>query len=343
MKAWRWLVPWTALCLPACPPQVTGSAVAADLDTADILTDTARAALSCMQWRAVGVCFWLDCTLLECDVRTSVKVGHYNPDLVVSVYNELGGNPWREARETLGGAQRAVARQLLGQPTTAPAGSGANRSGVSGGASRLVFREADAIGHPLEDLSNAVPVPGVVCASQTGAAEPYFQSALDALAWRRALPESLHPASVTPGLREVGAGALQTWGSVYPRTGWIVQPVEPKAAAVIAQRAADIVTRAAQPHVYVPLSGPDPEDQRAWPPGAIVEGDATTGRWQMLAPVADRDCAVFGRDDRSDSAGWGAGRVDAGGDYVWNLWRPYRCCARLGRWFLFDIDWRDYP
>ena len=334
MKAWRWLVPWFALCVPS-------PAAPANLNTADIVAGTARAALSCMQWRPVGVCFWLDCSPVECDVRTSVKVGHFNPDLVVSVYNELGGNPWREVRSVLGHVQRAAARGVLGQLTPAPPGSSGNRTG--GGSTRLVFREADVVGHPLADLLNAVPVAGLICASQTGSGVPYFQSALDALAWRRALPESLYPASFVPGLREVGGGAWQSWGSVYPRNGWIVQPEEPKAAAVIAQRAADIVTRAGQPHVYVPLSGPDPLDQRVWPPGGLVEGDGATGRWQMLAPLAERDCAVFGHDDRADSAGWGAGRVDVGGDYVWNLWRPYRCCARRGFLFLFDIDWRDYP
>jgi len=35
--------------------------------------------------------------------------------------------------------------------------------------------------------------------------------------------------------------------------------------------------------------------------------------------------------------------VDKGGDYVWNLWRPYKCCQRRGQFFLFDIDWMTYP
>jgi hypothetical protein len=55
-----------------------------------------------MRWMPVGVCFWLRCSGTGCSVRTSLKVGHYNPDLVVSVYNELGGNPWAEIRATLG-------------------------------------------------------------------------------------------------------------------------------------------------------------------------------------------------------------------------------------------------
>lgn len=62
-----------------------------------------------MRWLPVGMCFWLRFNWLGCNVRTSVRVGHYNPDLVVSVYNELVGNPWAEIRATLGFAQRTVA------------------------------------------------------------------------------------------------------------------------------------------------------------------------------------------------------------------------------------------
>ena len=47
--------------------------------------------------------------------------------------------------------------------------------------------------------------------------------------------------------------------------------------------------------------------------------------------------------DLASLAGWGGGRVDSEGDYVWNLWRPYKCCQRKGQWFLFDIDWIAYP
>ena len=94
---------------------------------------------------------------------------------------------------------------------------------------------------------------------------------------------------------------MQTWGGVYPRTGWTTQAEEPKAAAINAQRAGDIVTRAGQPHVYVALSD-DPymfgdlisivddwvdegfgelvnhwypvfSGEKVWPPGPLVEKD----------------------------------------------------------------------
>ena len=62
----------------------------------------------------------------------------------------------------------------------------------------------------------------------------------------------------------------------------------------------------------------------------------------MLVPSTETDCGVFGSNDLTSLTGWGGGKVDGAGDYVWNLWRPYKCCQRRGS-FLFDIDWVSYP
>ena len=135
---------------------------------------------------------------------------------------------------------------------------------------------------------------------------------------------------------------MQTWGGVYPRTGWTTQAEEPKAAAINAQRAGDIVTRTGQPHIYVPISGGGDSSQRLWPPDPLLENDPATVVWQMLLLQPESTCAVFGTNDLTSISGWSAGRVDAEGDYVWNLWRPYRCCRDRGI-FLFDLDWNNYP
>ncbi len=326
--------------------QVTLTTRAATITTPRIIAQTTAATVACMRWMPVGMCFWLRCSWTGCRVRTSLKVGHYNPDLVVSVYNELGGNPWAEIRATLGLAQRAAATGLLGALLPVPVGSAGNRTEGSGNRRdhrNLVFREADAIGHPLSTLSGIAAGVGLVCESQTTSFVPYFQSGLDALSWRQEIPEIFYPASWVPGLREVGSWPLQTWGSVHPRTGWTTQAEEPKAAAVIAQRVADIVTRSGQPHLYIPPSGPSSRSQRVWPPGPVLETDARTGTWQMLTPRPEASCGVFGTNDLAAVSGWGGGRVDSAGDYAWNLWRPYQCCSRRGQWFLFDINWTAYP
>ena len=125
------------------------------ITTPGIMTQTTAGALSCMQWMPIGTCFWLRCSFSGCSVRTSIKVGHYNPDLVVSTYNELGGNPWAEIRATLGLAQRAAATGLLGALLPVPIDSAGNRTeGTSArDHSNLIYRETDAIGHPLSALS----------------------------------------------------------------------------------------------------------------------------------------------------------------------------------------------
>ena len=318
---------------------------AGSITTPQILIQTTSAALSCMQWRPIGVCFWLQCSLYSCSVNTTVKAGHYNPDLVVSSYNELGVNPWGDIRAILGATQKAAANGLLGSLSPVPIDSAGNRTEGSPGNrehKNLVFRETDAIGHPLSSLFGIVAGVGLLCQSQTTSFFPYFQSGIDALSWRQEVPEIFYPASFIPGLRELGTRPLQTWGGVYPRTGWTTQAEEPKAAAINAQRAGNIVTRTAQPHIYIPITSSS-SSQRVWPPGPLIENDRRTGTWQMLVPRSESSCAVFGLDDRASTTGWGGGRVDSEGDYVWNLWRPYKCCSRNGQWFLGSIDWFAYP
>jgi len=318
----------------------------ASIKTSEISAKTAAGALTCMRWVPIGMCFWLRCSWSGCRVRTSIKVGHYNPDLVVSAYNELGGNPWVEIRSTLGLAQKAAANGLLGSMLSVPVESAGNRTEGSNNRRdhrNMVFRETDAIGHPVASLSGVVSGTGLICHSQSTSFLPYFQSGLDALSWRQEVPEIFYPASLIPGLREIGSWPLQTWGGVYPRTGWTTQAEEPKAAAINAQRAGDIVTRSGQPHIYMPLTGGFSGGQKVWPPGPLMEKNHRTGTWQMLLPRTESSCGTFGTNDLASLNGWGGGKVDAGGDYVWNLWRPYKCCRRRGQWFLFSIDWLPYP
>ena len=121
---WRGLTLFVLALIFQAPPTTH----AATITTPGIVAQTTAASFACMRWMPVGVCFWLRCSWTGCSVRTSLKVGHYNPDLVVSVYNELGGNPWAEIRATLGLAQRAAATGLLGALLPVPIDSAGNRT-----------------------------------------------------------------------------------------------------------------------------------------------------------------------------------------------------------------------
>lgn len=289
----------------------------AAISSAAILASTSSP--TCLEYKVVGICYWLLCTPFGCKVKTSTKVRHYIPDAVVSAYANTGGNPWTEVSP-------------MGAPNaTAQAG---NDGTTNHNAENTItkFKEADVIGHPGAAVFNQfVSSSGYSCHGATTPYVPYMLSTLDTLAWRYGVPESVYPEALVPGMREVG-GLLSgnIWGSIYPRSGFIHQVDDFKAGAVIAQRAGDITTRVGQPHVYLPMrSQPEPG---YWPAGELIEGDASTGKWQQLTPTMSPTCAVF------PSPAPNADAVDEA--YAWALWRPYSCCQRKGQTFLGSTDFQ---
>ena len=76
---------------------------AGTITTPQILSKTAAATFACMQWSPIGLCFWLDCSLFGCNVRSTLKIGHYNPDLACIIqcavqrcHHSVGENPTRQ-------------------------------------------------------------------------------------------------------------------------------------------------------------------------------------------------------------------------------------------------------
>ncbi|MFG6179662.1 TIGR03756 family integrating conjugative element protein, partial [Halomonas sp. THAF12] len=190
------------------------------------------------------------------------------------------------------------------------------------------FKNVDAIGHPAVALFSAGL--GYTCESPTFPLHPHLLSTIDAVSWRENLVEALYPESLTPGMREVGQlGDL--WGNVYPRTGFVAgQQNDYRVAAVAAQRAADIVTRTGQPHIYQSLSANQRDGY--WPPDPVKEGDASTHKWQPLLPKMLDSCSTFPDGGRTETF---SDRIDETGDFAWALWRPYSCCERRGEKLIF--------
>lgn len=274
----------------------------------------------CLEYKITGICYWLLCTPYGCTVETSIKVRHYIPNAVVSAYNQAGSNPWAEVA-FMGSVSPGIAE-----------GGGANEQKRGKRKDNLQFKNADAIGHPAlaaPTFSQFMGEMGYTCASSATAMMPYLLSTLDALMWRSGLPESFYPEAVTPGLREIGSSAVgNMWGNVYPRSGFVTQTDDYKAAAVVAQRAADVVTRTGQIHVYQPLTAsPSPG---YWPPLPVLENTGTRNhKWQRLTPVLSTSCAVF-----PDVLSLNPVAID--GNYAWALWQPYSCCKRRGQTFLYS-------
>lgn len=294
---------------------LSGAASAFALTTATIVASSASP--GCLEYRVVGICYWLYCSWSGCSVRTSLKVRHYVPDAVVSSYSHTGENPWVEVRA-----------MSMPNDTAQAGGDGTVNHGNDYNVAK--FKNTDVIGHPAGSVFSEFAMAfGYTCQGAGTAFMPYFLSTLDTAAWRYNVPELVYPEALTSGMREIGSRVTgNLWGNVYPRGGFLHQTDDYKSAAVVAQRAGDVVTRRAQPHVYQPLLASTRDGY--WPAGALMEGNASTGKWQELSPTLSNSCAVFPHSSP---------RVQAKqGDYAWALWRPYACCQRRGQVFLGSVD-----
>ena len=292
-------------------------------NSATILTQSAN--VNCLAWQPVGACLWLTCTPFGCDIEVSVKVRHYIPDAVVTAYHVTGESPWQETRS-------------YAPPNAWAQDGGTNSEGSTAvNETALRFKNADVIGSPGTLWIEALSQTGYFCRPTTQPLRPYFLSTLDPN-WRNPLIET--PWTLRHFLRYVRTNALglSTWGPMFPRTGFVHQGHDYKAGAVAAQRAADIVSNELQPHIYFPMLTDSSDGQ--WPPGAVVEGDATTHSWQQLVPSSQSGaCRVFA--DISDQASAArdpfSDRLSPNTGYAFNLWRPYRCCERRGAVLLFHF------
>lgn len=265
-------------------------------------------AIGCLDFQVVGTCLWLVCSLYECHVEYSAKIGHFNPDVNIYVTNPKG-----------------VERVEDGKRTDTH-----NRNH-----NNLINHDARAFGNPLAGQ--------IYCPSQATALQPYFVSEIDTPAWRWGVFEMLSPYSWIPGLREIGNWPLNTWQNIYPRTGWTTQSSPPKSAASVAQRVGDIITRTGQLHIYLSLGGEaDNGSKRVWEPGELLENTHQEGYFQLLSPSFEANCRVFGENDTLNLRDWGGGRVAGNGEYDYTLWRPYKCCEIKGA-FIGSIDFMPYP
>lgn len=305
----------SGLCIAIALTSISGQASESgqsSLNTASIMASSAST--SCLDYKVVGTCFWLFCTKFGCKIRTSTKIKHYIPEVVVSSYNHQGQNPWVEMNFLSNGVK------------------GGDYQSPHKDYTQATFKNVDVIGHPQGAISQMLSSTGYYCKSQTTPFVPYYLSGLDFLAWRFGVPEMVYPEALIPGMREIRANG-DTWGNIYPRAGTVTQVHDYKASAVTAHRVADVVTNTFQPHVYIPIAKKDNQSNGEWFPPPVKEGDAKTHKWQQLHPVTSQSCAIFPDNPPS--------MLSENGSYAWALWRPYKCCKKRGQTFLYSIDWSN--
>lgn len=287
----------------------------AGTNTALIIRDTLGGLPACLHYEIKGSCFWLSRTGAPI---TTPYIQHYLPDVVVSVFNKPGDNPWLEMDVTLDQAGRLAQSSIVDLMTGLPVGGG-QHSFQHPFEQQVFFKEIDVVGNPALPL---LPTTPFLLPSAAIPFTPYFQSLLDSALWRGfpplALPEQAYAYGANV-LHIVGNG-VTVWGGAYPFEGKIIAANEAKAAAVIAQRAGNLLTASQSwGHLVKPLSTHCGTECQA---AAIQENDSKT-QFQLIYPTLETQCLVFGR-----SSTYGENvTAPANGAYVWVLWRHYQGCT----------------
>jgi integrating conjugative element protein (TIGR03756 family) len=306
-----------------------------ELSSLSVVQATLMAVPHCFHYQVTGLCLWSKCIGGICTINTTLKVEHYLPDSVVSVFQSPKTNPWRYAHTEIDPPAYQLGQSQIKNSLGFAMGFGQEQAATNHDTDTH-FKEVDVIGNPAIELFNALKT--FVLPSTARPFVPYYVSMADSYLWRSPLIETLlYPHSLIPGTHSVG-GFGNNWGSVYPRTGFLLQPIDAKAAAVMAQRAADIATRQAQSHVYQPLATDCGRECRA---AEANENDPRT-KWQMIYPKLENTCMVFGEKDLQRNLPWNSDAAQKGhGNYVWILWRHYKGCIPGEGQCIGSVDFRN--
>lgn len=333
--------PWDECQDPDDPPSNSppGQQYSGVINSIDIINATLSAdPMSCLNWEPVGACVWLRCALFACSIETSVKVYNYVPDLVIQSYDRAQGEPWTESQDlneaVQGDAESSVVRQLIGMITgdadNTPIGGGQGSEGTSSNRDyrSIKFKLTDSYGNPGAAQYLAMNATTLFCRGTTIPYLPYHISNLDVVAWRWHFPEMFYPQSLIGfGVSDLRTTLVNNYGGYYPRGGFLYQQNTYKSGVLTAFRSAHVTTRDGQPHIYLPMGGQTRDGY--WPPPPLESNDPNTGLFQMLYPDEQDYCKTWPQGEPSQA------EQSDDGSYIWNFWRPYKCCERRGQTLLW--------
>lgn len=267
-------------------------------------------------YRIIGACLWAK--QLPPRIETGPAIEQYLPDLVVTVSNQPGANPWVEAGLmyehplAIKGYQ-AVFIQAIGMPFDVGDGSNqVNPQHINEERTRIV----SVFGSP----TSLYRLPNITHKPETRFVKPYYSSLADAVSDRTESGEIAYMAT-HPSLligHEIGT-STNHWGHEIPRLMHVTQPSRFRASVVAAMHAADIVTNLQSLHVAIPT-------KNSCGPNCVVANviyDPKHERvlWQEVYPnnrmIEPGNPADFGAADD----------LKGHGNYVFVIWRKYRGCV----------------
>jgi integrating conjugative element protein (TIGR03756 family) len=260
-------------------------------------------------------------------IRVTPYASHYIPDLVVSVFPQIGKNAFDEANTMIDQPLEVIGQAQMEQISGVRGGFGTSGSGKRDMLNH--FFEVDVVGNPAATVFSGMAGIGTLPAATTPYV-PYYSSLLDMYLWHSATLEiTLHPQALVPFMDNEGS-ALAPWGSLYPRYGKVTQTSRYKAAAMVALRSTHLATRQNQSHVYTTAPKICGEVCNVVRDPTINDNDSV--KFQMVYPEVNTtfDPDDFGKDDSMDFGLQPYGQdmtIKGDNAYVWLAWRKYEGCV----------------
>ena len=320
--------------------------------TKDVMKATAKSPFgNYLNYKVIGACFWIRWHWYGPTISSTLKVDHFVPGTVVSVfrgYTKQGQNAWSDMDKhgpiypdkvfkKAGELEIKGSKWLKkygsfgdGQTSWGNGNSSSNHDGME------KFKEVDVMGDP-----GLVPFYLLGFAMISPDIWPYryvYSSLQDPIAWRFPTIDMItHPIDTFNPFGRVVGGKIINWGGVYPRTGFIDQAGDFKAGFVDAVRAADIATSGYGRSIHPLPSGVGACGSHCdvWPTNTDsnnrIENDFQNIKFQEIYPnvqteakstFTDKDVVSFGGTYGQDQAKKG------GGNYVWVMWRRHKGCIQ---------------
>jgi len=272
-------------------------------------------------YHVIGECQWESISNGVTMTYTTQELDEYLPDLMITVFNQAGDDPWLEAATFIDPAAEVSAASAILAATGYVMGNG-HIAAQSGNlhADHIVMKEVDVIGNP--DMSFGFPY--VSLKPDTKPFMPYYQSSLD-LGGRSGTAELIRPESLDPFHYFIGEDLYHHWGYEFPRSMSVNIDNDYKASVVVALHAADLVTNNNALHTI--QSTEDSCGQTCAVANVIEEMTEEHAIWQEVYPNDRR--ILLGQDNtvELDSLGQ-ADDVAGNGNYVFVVWRHYKGCVQ---------------
>ena len=268
-------------------------------------------------YKVIGACQWAKG--FPPSTQTTPAIEQFLPDLVVTVSNQPGKNPWSEAGLAYENDSVMAGFQTLFSRATGMPFDVADVSGQM--SAQHLNEERTRIVHVIGSPAGLYRLPSVTHKPETRFGTPYYSSHADAVSDRTEAGEIAYMATHPMLLVGHDIGTFEHhWGHEIPRLMRVTQPSRFRASVVAAMHAADIVTNEKGLHVAQYTSNNC--GKNCVIANVIYDPKQERVIWQEVYPnnrnIKPGDPNDFGEAD--DKAGRG--------NYVFVIWRKYRGCVK---------------